>query len=218
MICHIDKKLPFLALLIAVCLFFFFSFSFAQTDGTKPLTMVIPEESINLVAANLLPYAIPMGNNFSGALWVQAIDNIKIGKNKINFFLKILGKDIEFSTKIGNQPINLQLGEANVSGNCEASFRYDKEKKLLFITPRIRDMGSGKSSAQATEVLMPLIEGLSGIEYPVEIQKLEPIKTELQNKALKIHFDISNIYSENNKLFVEIIPSVETKPIKKAKR
>ena len=79
-------------------------------------------------------------------------------------------------------------------------------------------MGSGNESAQATEVLVPLLKGLSGIEYPVEIQKLEPIKTKLQNKTLKIQFDIANIYSENNKLFVEIIPSVETKPIKKAKK
>jgi hypothetical protein len=215
MICHNYKIHPVLILLFAVFLLFFCFVSFAQSGDTKPLTIVIPEESVNLFAGDLLPYEIPMGKNFSGALWVQAVDNIKIGNNKIAFFLTILGKDIEFSTKIGDQSINLQLGEANVSGNCEASFRYDNKKKLLFITPQIRNMGGGNKKAQATEVLVPLLQGLSGMEYPVEIQRFEPIKTKLQNKTLKIQFDISNIYSNNDRLFVEIIPSVETKPIKK---
>jgi len=193
---------------------FFPAFSFAQTNQPNPVSIVVPEETIAASIGNLLPYEVPMGKLFSGALWVQSIDNVKIGNNSVTFSVKIQGKDIEFSTKIGDQELRLTFGEANVFSNVEASFRYDKEKKVLFIKPQIREFVDKDKSGQAGEVLMPLLEGLSGIEYPVELDRLDPVKTRLHNVMLQIKFDILDINSKDGKLFVEIIPAVEKIPPK----
>ena len=58
-------------------------------------------------------------------------------------------------------------------------------------------------------LLNALFEGLSNIEYPIEINKLEPVTTEFDNKKLTIELDISNIFSENDKLFIEIKPAAK---------
>jgi hypothetical protein len=188
--------------------------AYADAKSPKPITVTIPVEAVNHMMEGVLPFEIPMGQNFSGALWIQTIEKLKIGKNSVTFFMRVLGKDIEFSTKIGSQVLNLKFGEANVSSNSEASFRYDKEKKLLFIIPRINEFIGAEKAGEAGEVLMPLLEGLSNIEYAVDLKKIEPLKGELQNEILLVYFDIVDIYSENNQFYVKIIPSTETTPKK----
>jgi hypothetical protein len=184
---------------------------YAETESPKPISVTIPAEAIHHAMGGLLPFEIPMGPNFSGALWVQTIEKLEIGKNGVTFFTRVLGKDIEFSTKIGSQVLNLKFGKANVSSNCEASFRYDREKKLLYITPRVQEFIDAEKSGQAGEVLMPLLEGLSNIEYAVDLKKIDPLRGELQNKILLVHFDIVDIYSDNNQFHVKILPSTETR-------
>ena len=197
------------------------SHAYAETDSpdlNRAITVAVPVETVRHNIGNLLPFEIHMGKSFSGALWVQTIDKLKIGTNRVTFFMKVLGKDIEFSTKIGSQVLNLKFGEANVSSNCEAAFRYDKEKKILFITPQIKEFIGADQSGQAGEVLMPLLEGLSNIEYAVDLRKIDPLKTELQNKILTVNFDIVDIYSGNNQFFVKIIPSMATTLKKKSNK
>jgi hypothetical protein len=189
------------------------SYGYTEADSSDPnraMTVSVPVETVRHNIGNLLPFEIPMGKSFSGALWIQTIDKLIIGNNRVTFFMKVLGKDIEFSTKIGSQVIHLEFGEANVSSNCAASFRYDKEKKVLFITPQIIEFIGADQSGQAGEVLMPLLEGLSNIEYAVDLQKIDPVKTELQNKIITVNFDVVDIYSETSQLFIKIIPSAET--------
>ena len=89
------------------------SYAYAETDPSKAITVAVPAETIRHIMRDLLPFEIPMGENFSGVLWVQTIDKLKIGTNRVSFFMKVLGKNIEFSTKIGSQRLNLKFGEAN---------------------------------------------------------------------------------------------------------
>ena len=195
-------------------LFCFLFSSAAESDEPKPIKIAVPAETISSLIEDLLPYQIPMVKGFSGSLWVQKVESLKFGTNKAMFFAKIMGKDLEFSTKIGKQLINLKFGEANVSSNCEASFRYDKERKSLLITPQVKEFVDTDRSGQAGEILMPLLKGLSGIEYSVKLQSIDPIITTYENKIMTINLDISDVYSENNILFIHIIPSVEMKPNK----
>lgn len=193
-----------------ICVTFHCGHCLAETANAESITVTIPEETIHHIIGDLLPYEIPMGENFSGALWVQTIDRLKIGTNHVVFLMTVLGKDVAFSTKIGKRILHLKFGEANVSSICEASFQYDKKKKILLITPQVKEFIGEDQAGHAGEALMLLLKGLSNIEYAVDLREIDPIKTELQNKILTIDFDIFDIYSENNRVFVKIIPSITT--------
>ncbi|MBN1847354.1 MAG: hypothetical protein JW932_02085 [Deltaproteobacteria bacterium] len=203
------KMIP-CAFVILFCLTVYNTLSFAETANDQPITITVPEETIRHFIKNLLPYEITMGENFTGALWVQTIDRLDIGTNHVVFFMKVLGKDIEFSTKIGKRILSLKFGEADVSCICEASLRYDKEKKTLFITPQVKEFVGAAQAGQAGEALKLLLKSLSNIEYAIDLHEIDPIQSELQNKLVAIHFDIFDIYSKNNELFVMIIPRVAT--------
>ncbi len=196
------------AFIFLVCVALHSTQAFAETANSQPITITVPEETIRHIIGDLLPYEIPMGENFSGALWVQTIDRLKIGTNHVVFLMTVLGKEVAFSTKIGKHDLHVKFGEAHVSCICEASFQYDKGKKIFTITPQIKEFIDADQAGQAGEVLILLLKGLSNIEYDFDLGKIDPLRTELQEKILTIHFDIFDIYTENNQVFVKIIPSV----------
>jgi len=181
----------------------------AQIDTIKNLAIVVPSESISKFINDILPYKIDFGKNFSGSFWIKSIDKIKIAKDRISFSSYIYGKDMEYTAKIGNQLVSVAVGNVNLHNNWETSLRYDQPKKILFIKPHVGDLRKKKDLSQGDMLLNALLVGLSDIEYPIEINKLEPITTEFDNKILTIDMDISNIFTENNKLFIEIKPSAK---------
>lgn len=210
MIRFFSHKIVLSVFVLLLCISLRCEHSSAETANSPPITITVPEKTIHNSIMDLLPYEIPMGENFSGTLWVQTIDRLKIGTNHVVFFMKVLGKDIAFSTTVGKRIINLKFGQANISSVCEAAFRYDKVKKILYITPQIKEFIDADQAGQAGEALMLLLKGLSNIEYAIDLGRIDPIEKKLQDKILTIHFEIFDIYSEDNQVFVKLVPFVGT--------
>ena len=181
--------------------------STGQAKNSDAMTIMVPAESIARTIKPLLPYKIDFGKNFSGSLWIKSIKNIKIKKDRITFSLHIYGKDIQYSTKIGNQAASFAVGNVNLQNHWEASLSYDKIKKRLFIKPHIKGLGNKKDLSQGDILLNTLFEALSDIEYPIEVNKLKPITSEFYDKLLTVNMDISDVYTDKNKLVIEIIPT-----------
>jgi hypothetical protein len=100
--------------------------------------------------------------------------------------------------------MSLSLGNIDTSFNCEASIRYDKDENILYVKPRVMEEGN------RNEVLWLLLAALIGDkEYPVKIQKLEPIITRFSNKPVIIDLDISNVFTAENRLFIAIRPALK---------
>jgi len=96
--------------------------------------------------------------------------------------------------------------------HCEASIRYDGNKGLLYVRPKVVEEG------QKRDVLWLLLVSLFGDrEYPVEVQKLKPIAARVSDKTLEIDLDISNIYTANDSLFIAIRPAVKGTQMNTAK-
>jgi hypothetical protein len=201
------KKLP----AIAIIFFLLFSSAPAQVRNTKELTVVIPAESIAKFIQPLLPYSIDMGENFSGSFWVKSIENIKITKDRVSFSAHIYGKDIGYSAKIGKQIARFKVGDVNLRNHWEASLRYDKNKKTLYIKPHIESPENKKDFSQGDILIDTLFDALSDIEYPIDLNKIKPITAEIYNTELTIDTKISDVYSNNNRLFIEIIPTAQKK-------
>jgi hypothetical protein len=194
-----------------ILFFLLFSGAPAQVKNIKELTVVVPAESIAKFIQPLLPYSINIGKNFSGSFWVKSIENIKIAKDKVSFSAHIYGKDIGYSAKIGKQTASFKVGNVNLRNHWEASLRYDKSQKKLYIKPHIEGPQNKQDFSQGDILIDTLFNALGGIEYPIDVNRIKPIATELYDTELTINTDISDIYADSNKLFIEIIPTAQKK-------
>ena len=200
----------------SVILFFLlFSTAFGQIKNIKELTVVVPAESIAKFIQPLLPYRIDIGKNFSGSFWVKSIENLKITKDRISFSAHIYGEDIGYSAKIGKQTANFKVGKVNLRNDWEASLRFDKSKKKLYIKPHIEGPQNKEDFSQGDILIDTLFNALSDIEYPIDVNRIEPITTEIYDTELIINTDISDVYTDSNKLFIEIIPTAQKKLMKR---
>ena len=196
----------------SVILFFLlFSTAFGQVKNIKELTVVVPAESIAKFIQPLLPYRIDIGKNFSGSFWVKSIENLKITQDRISFSAHIYGEDIGYSAKIGKQTANFKVGKVNLRNDWEASLRFDKSKKELYIKPHIEGPQNKEDFSQGDILIDTLLNALSDIEYPIDVNRIKPITTELYDTELIINTDISDVYTDDNKLFIEIIPIAQKK-------
>lgn len=186
----------------------------AKADDLREMTMVIPAESLAKVIQPLLPYPIDLGKNFLGSFYVQSIENIRINKNLASFSSLISGKDIQYSTKIGKQVINLMVGDVKLPSRWEVSFRFDKSQKTLFIKPELKTRENQKDFSEGDVLLNSLLAAFSGIEYPVALNDLKPLTAEFYNQMLTLNTEIADIYGADNKLFIELTPSVQIEPAK----
>jgi len=200
----IMKKIVSIIVTLIFCFSLFIPYSSATTDKKNEITIVIPEKVVAKFINDVLPIEITRPKGYSGVIWVKSIDKLKLGINKVSFSVNMCGKDVKYTAKIGNLSTILNLGNIDISFNCEASIRYDKEKNILYMRPKIMEKGNGN------ELLWPLLAILmNDKEYPVEIQKLKPIITEFSSKTATINMDISDVYITNNRLFIGIRPTLE---------
>lgn len=183
----------------------------AQVKNIKELTVVVPAESIAKFIQPLLPYSIDLGKNFSGSFWVKSIENIKITKDRISFSAHIYGQDIGYSAKIGKQTASFKVGNVNLRNHWEASLRFDKSQKKLYIKPHVEGPQNKTDFSQGDIIIDTLFNALSDMEYPIDANRIKPITTELYNTELTINTDIADVYADNNKLFIEIIPTAQKK-------
>jgi len=206
------KKLP--AITISLILFLLlFSSAPAQVKNFKELTVVVPAESIAKFIRPLLPYNINIGENFSGSFWVQSIENIKIIKDRISFTAHIYGKDIVYTAKIGKQTASIKVGNVNLRNHWQASLRYDKSKKKLYIKPHIESPKNKKDFSQGDILIDTLFNALSDIEYPIDVNRIKPITTEIYDTEMTINTDISDVYADGNMLLIEVIPTAQKKEV-----
>jgi hypothetical protein len=175
----------------------------------EEMTIAIPEELMAEFINDTLPVKITRKKSFSGVIWIESIDRLKIGNDKISFSMKMHGENIGYKKKIGKKPVELNFGDVRLAFECEASIRYDKGRNVLYVKPEIIQEKADE------QVLVPLLAALiEGREFPIEIQKLEPLVTKIGDKSLTINMDISSIFTLDSILFIGIRPKVkENKPI-----
>ena len=202
------KKLSCIAFVAFIFFLLIVSSSTAQDGGLQEISMVIPAQSLPKIIKPLLPYKIDLGKNFLGSFFVKSIENIKIKKDKILFTSLISGKDIKYATKIGKQVVNFVVGDVNLPSKWEVFFNFDERKKILYLKPVVKGPEDLNGMSQGDALLNTLLEALSGLKYPVELNNLNPVKSEINNHSLTLNTDIADIYAANDKLFIELNPSV----------
>ena len=199
------KRIPDIICASIFCLSLFVSYSFATTDEKDEITIVIPARAMVKFINDMLPIKIIKDKKFSGVIWIKSVDKLKLEIDKVSFSVNIYGEDIKYTGRIGNLSTSLSFGNIDTSLDCDASIRYDKEKSILYIRPKIVERRN------RNKVLLRLLAELIDKEYPVEIQKLKPIITGFGDKSVTIDMDISNVYAVHNRLLIGIRPGIKSK-------
>jgi hypothetical protein len=99
------------------------------------------------------------------------------------------------------------VGNVDLRNKWEVSLWYDKGEKTLFMTPYIKSVTDKENVSKGEMVMHALLEGLSGIGYPLKLDELKPIKTAVNKKDIFINVDVTNIYAERGELIVTMKPS-----------
>ncbi len=140
-----------------------------------------------------------MVKKLSGTIWVQSIDKVSLGKNKIFFSAHLFGKDVKYTDKIGNISTSIAFDNIDLFFDFDTMIRYDKEKQILYLKSKIT------SRADKDVVLSRLMETLTDDrEYPIEIQRLKSFVTRIGKIQIMLKMDISDVYILNYQLIVEI--------------
>ena len=183
--------------------------SHAQTVLSDEISITIPRNVITNMIKAALPLNLEKGQYFKGTLWIQTIDHLKIGSNMVEFEMNIKGKNIKFETQLGNKPLLMDIGNLNAAFSCKASLRYDMSRRLLYITPHILQIPNKNKADKMAANLLQLLSLGNGIEYPIEIQKFAPFITKIGSDQFNIDMDITNIYTENDKVFISGQPKLK---------
>ena len=203
----VNMKRIYVILFIGVVFVFLFNLNtFAQKDTAEDISIILPTESIAKFVTQLLPYEINLGENFSGALFIKAIDHIKIEDNKISFSLHMYGKDITYFAKMGKQTASIEIGSMNLVNDWECFLRFDIDKKVFYIKPHLINPVDSQNAGYNEIFRNSLFIAFSDIEYPMALQEIDPITTEFLEKVLTVNFDISNIFAADNKMTIQFRP------------
>jgi hypothetical protein len=203
----VNMKRIYAIMFINLAFVFLFNLNtFAQKENAEHISIILPTESIAKFVTRLLPYEINMGENISGSFLIKSIDNIKIEDNKISFSSSIYGKDITYSVKMGQQTASIEIGSVNLLNDWESSIRFDVDKKVLYIKPHLKKPVDTKKENYNEILINSIFIAFSDIEYPVDLQEIDPITTEIMDKLLTVNFEILNIYAANNKMTIEFRP------------
>ena len=204
-----DMKILFKAAFVTIVSLLLVSPSAGQVDNLKEMTVVMPAQSITRAIKPLLPYKIDLGEGFVGSFFVKSIDNIRIKKNKILFTSLISGKNIKYATKLGKQVINVVVGDVNLPSSWEVLFRFDKTKNRLLVMPKLQEIKDLEELSQGDGLLNSLLTAFSGVEYPIDLNNIKPVKSKINKQLWILTMKITDVYTSKDKLFVEVIPTVQ---------
>jgi hypothetical protein len=196
-------------ILISFLLVINISSSHSQSVLSDEISITIPRNVITNMIKAVLPLNLGKGPYLKGTLWIHAIEHLKIGSDKVEFDMNIRGENIKFETQLGNRVLLLDIGNLNTDFICNVSLRYEALKRLLYITPYLLQKPNENKEDKIAATLLQLLSLANGVEYPIEIQKLQPIIAQISSDQFSIDLDITNINTENNKIFISGKPKLK---------
>ena len=196
-------------ILICVLMLAAFSNTYAQTGSPDEISITIPRNVIINFIKAALPLNLENGPYLKGDVWIQAIDQVKITSNRVEFEMMIQGKDLKVETHLGKKVMFFDIGNLNAAFSCDASIRYDASKRLLYFTPNILQKPNGKDGNDADQfsaILLQMLALANGTEYPVEIQEIQPFVTKIAEDYFNIDINITNISTGKDTVLIRGLP------------
>ena len=198
-----QKRNIYLVFLLLFVLFTGTSPCFGEEDF---VTVTLPEKVIRQTLESTLPIQLnPAQGQLAGSLVLEKIDRFELGENSAVVHGLIVGKNLVLTTKIGDQDINLKLGEMRLPLSCDFAFRFDHRENTLYITPRLQDSLNEVQPGQADKVI-PLLALLTNREYPVSFESMKKFQTMIGDRHFDLEMEPVDIQISQGSLVLKMIP------------
>lgn len=200
---HLLHILPpaILLVLITVCT----AFSLINPDI---VTMTLPEAMIKQSVQSVLPLPIvPEGEHLQGKLVLDSISKLEMRDNGALVQGTVLGSDLTLTTKVGNQSLNMKIGEVRLPLTCDFTFRFDPAQKILYVTPHLEQPQLTKNP-QADAVL-PLLTLLGNKEYPVSLNSLQTFTAKVGDQDIRVAMEPVDIRIAAQQMVVKMRPKLQ---------
>ncbi len=181
-----------------------------ETKGLDAITLTIPESVLSEAVQQSLPVPIDTGSDtVAGSISIENIEQLQLEEQQISALVTLIGNDIQIKTTIAGQQLRLKVGDVKLEFNITADTRYVAPSQTLFIKPTVTDLKS--ENGQSGDELGNLLAGLfNGREFPLAIDRLQPIITDTGSKKLAIDMQIKNVTIARNLLTLHLLPHIET--------
>lgn len=172
------------------------------------IMLTIPESILVKAVKKTVPLQLNTGSeSVEGSITIQKINNLQLGEQHISGMVTVIGKDIQIKTAIAGQELRLKVGTITLDFNLFAQTRYDEPSQTLYIKPTVSNLN--QQDGQKAGELGALLVGLfNGKEFPLSIDKLQPIITDTGSKKLIIETRITDIRVSKNVLTLYLLPDI----------
>lgn len=172
------------------------------------ITLSLPESVIAEAAKAILPLNIDAkSSSIEGDITIINISELQLSDDHLSCRLHLAGNNLAFLTEIAGHEIRLKVGSVEVDFKTRAAIRYDSKKETLFIKPKVENVKE-KDSGSNADIGQALVALLNGREFPVNLQKLEPLIARTGTKTVTINNRIANIKAAPQLIRLSLAPLI----------
>ena len=169
--------------------------------------MTLPDSVIKEAIHKILPLTFKLqSNNLLGSVSIDKISNLRFQNNKLSSHITLSGHKLNLVTSIAGHNLRMNIGTVTMNFRCDATIRFDALSQTLYVKPVITEIES--TGNQKTDIAATISLLFNNREFPLQIQKLNPLITNTGNKLLNISMLISNIELRPASLLVTIKPKI----------
>ncbi|MCB2215998.1 hypothetical protein [Desulfofustis glycolicus] len=204
-------RLTYLVFSILVLLFGATGRSAADSE---PVTLHLPEATLADILHKTLPIPIDQPDgSLTGSITVTSIDELQLSDGSVSALIGLTGSDLQVNTSIAGHQLRVNIGSADLDFALTATLRYDRPQQTLFIVPRVSQQNDGQATGQASDTAALLAGLFNGREFPVIIDRLEPLVTETGDRKLTVDLQPVDIAAVPQALVLSLQPVVTVSPI-----
>jgi hypothetical protein len=201
-----NKKLSSISLIFFAVLFFSW-----PVMANNNITLNLPEEVITQAITAMLPFDIDAhSKNIQGNITIINISELEITNQHLGCQLHLAGNNLVFVTEIAGHEIKLKVGSVEIDFKANAALRFDRAKQTLYIKPVVKNV-TARGDSKNDEIGQALIALLNGREFPITLQKIDPLIAKAGAKTVTISTLITNIQAKEDFLQLELTPEITSK-------
>jgi hypothetical protein len=171
------------------------------------VTLTLPEAMIKQSVQSILPLPIvPEGGHLQGKLVLDSISKLEMRDNGALVQGTVLGSGLTLKTRIGDQNLNMKIGEVRLPLTCDFTFRFDPARRILYVTPHMEQPQPTKNP-QADAVL-PLLTLLGNKEYPVSLDSLQTFTAKVGDQNISVAMEPVDIRIAAQQMVVKMRPKL----------
>lgn len=171
------------------------------------ITLTLPAAMIKESVQSVLPLPIvPEGDHLQGKLVLDSISKLEMRDNGALVQGTVLGSGLTLKTRIGDQNLNMKIGEVRLPLTCDFTFRFDPAQKILYVTPRL-EQPQPTNNPQADAVL-PLLTLLGNKEYPVSLDSLRTFTATIGGQDISVNMEPVDIRIGAQQMVVTLRPKL----------